>query len=369
MHLLARRAVVAAWCACATLPPRAALSADDAGIGTALRRAVVRGAQLADQADSVWQQVAGEVVPAWQAPTALDARPPPALDGAFAAALLDLPLEVGAQCCGVPVRDLEAMLPTARQEAVLLYGEGAGPAPLNNEPFYGAAGAAASGTAKRGFPRALATAVAEGQPASGSELFNFEVFVRWRVLQRALSDDRAPDERRRLQRCFTERLGDALLSGPLRGAPLPEQPAGRREGTLVAAVAGCGAILSEMQRAGLFQRHTTTLTLGSGTDLFDASDWAAGGSTTWQYVVSGSSIVGASQLAQDRTAATGQGAGLFPGQLLTTALAAYLRRAGIGARVDEYFLDNRVGRPDPRTFSDPAYYSDVLLEIVALEES
>ena len=33
-----------------------------------------------------------------------------------------------------------------------------------------------------------------------------------------------------------------------------------------------------------------------------------------------------------------------------------------------YFLDNRVGRPDPRTFSNPAFYSDVLLEVVALSE-
>ena len=39
------------------------------------------------------------------------------------------------------------------------------------------------------------------------------------------------------------------------------------------------------------------------------------------------------------------------------------------AEVDEYFLDNRVGRPDPRTFSDPRYYSDTLLEVVVLEQS
>ena len=75
-----------------------------------------------------------------------------------------------------------------------------------------------------------------------------------------------------------------------------------------------------------------------------------------------------SQLAQDRTAATGRGAGLYPGQLLTAPLSAFLRRRGVAARLEEYFLDNRVGRPDPRTFSDPRYYSDVLLEVVALEE-
>ena len=98
------------------------------------------------------------------------------------------------------------------------------------------------------------------------------------------------------------------------------------------------------------------------------ADWQAGGSTTWQYIVSGSSLVGGSQLAQDRTAATGRGAGLYPGQLLTAPLAAYLRQRGVRARIEEYFLDNRVGRPDPRTFSDPRYYSDVLLEVIALEE-
>ena len=85
--------------------------------------------------------------------------------------------------------------------------------------------------------------------------------------------------------------------------------------------------------------------------------------------MSGSALVGGSQLAQDRTAATGRGAGLYPGQLLTAPLAAYLRQLGVRARIEEYFLDNRVGRPDPRTFSDPRYYSDTLLEIVALEES
>ena len=97
-------------------------------------------------------------------------------------------------------------------------------------------------------------------------------------------------------------------------------------------------------------------------------DWQAGGSTSWQLIVSGSSLVGPSQLAQDRTAQTGEGAGFYPGQLLTAPLEAYLEQAGVAARVDEFFLDNRVGRPDPRTFSDPRYYSDVLIEVLALEE-
>lgn len=92
----------------------------------------------------------------------------------------------------------------------------------------------------------------------------------------------------------------------------------------------------------------------------------SGGSTLWTFAISGSAVIGASQLAQDRTAATGFGAGLYPGQLITVPLASFLRELGIPARIDEYFLDNRVGRPDPRTFSDPSYYSDVLLEVVAL---
>ena len=56
-------------------------------------------------------------------------------------------------------------------------------------------------------------------------------------------------------------------------------------------------------------------------------------------------------------------------ELITAPLAAYLSQAGVASRIDEYFLDNRVGRPDPRTFSDPSYYSDVLLEVIALEET
>ena len=67
--------------------------------------------------------------------------------------------------------------------------------------------------------------------------------------------------------------------------------------------------------------------------------WQDGGSTGWQYVVSGSALVGGSQLAQDRTAATGRGAGLYPGQLLTAPLSAFLRRRGVAARLEEYFLD------------------------------
>ena len=192
-----------------------------------------------------------------------------------------------------------------------------------------------------------------------------------------------------------------MLDGPLRDVALPQaRPGVPRSGqSLQSAVDGCGMLLDAMRSRGLFSRYSLQTTLGSGSDMFDEGDWQDrptcvgweplwagrgqraiysqhslstlgrqdGGSTQWQYVVSGSALVGGSQLAQDRTAATGRGAGLYPGQLLTAPLGAYLRRRHVAARLDEYFLDNRAGRPDPRTFSDPRYYSDVLLEVVALE--
>lgn len=247
----------------------------------------MRGAQIADQADSVWQQVAGEVVPAWQKPQALPAQnePPPYLDLAFAESLLTLPLEVGAQVAGVPLSTLTGMLPAARNEAVLLYADGStGPAPLNNEPFYGSASAtAARGTAVRAFPKELATAVADGTvPLSNSTLFNFEAYVRWRVLQSVLSNpELAPLERRRIKQAFDERLGAAMLQGPLRDAALPKAPSravggssnaasGDRAGrSLQVAIEGCGTILTLMKERGLFSASTLQLSLGSGTDLFD----------------------------------------------------------------------------------------------------
>jgi len=223
---------------------------------------------------------------------------------------------------------------------------------------------------QRAFPAWLATAVEDGVSVGNSTVFGFESYVRWRVLSEALSDGRAPAERAKLQQCFSDRLGHALLQGPLAGVVSGRRLAGtpRPERALRQAVGDCDALLQLMKQRGLFTRAQLQLTLGSGTDLFDESDWQAGGSTSWQYIISGSAVVGASQLAQDRTAATGLGAGLYPGQLLTAPLAAYLSEANIVSRIDEYFLDNRVGRPDPRTFSDPRYYSDVLLEVVALEE-
>jgi hypothetical protein len=218
--------------------------------------------------------------------------PPASLDEAFAGALLSIPLEVGAQCCGLSVRELESRLPKARREAVLLYSDGLpAPPPLNNEPLYGRMGgnqpSIAPGTAVRGFSRALATAVENGGSVSNSTLFNFEAYCTWRVLQAALSDSRSPAERKQLQNCFGERLGTALLRGPLALAALPpvspeERNLPRAERSLRLAVDGCEALLKLMQERGLFSRYQVSLQgMESGTDLFDEGDWQAGASRLW----------------------------------------------------------------------------------------
>ena len=223
--------------------------------------AVVRSAQVADQADSVWQQLAGEVVPAWQKPNALPTMtvPPPLLDGAFADSLLALPLEAAAKCSGASASSLTALVPGARQDAALLYQEQSegDVRPLQNEPLYGALskpGPAPAGVALRGFAPSLVTAAAAGD-FTNSTLFGFEAYARWRVLQGELSDGRPAEERRQLQRCFSDKLGEEMLTGPLRSAKLPPPPAlalaraptPRTEQSLLQAVDGCGALLDVMQ--------------------------------------------------------------------------------------------------------------------------
>lgn len=226
MKPLSRSAVLRLGTAALSLlaVPHAARSDD---LSNFVRRAVVRSAQVADQADSVWQQLAGEVVPAWQKPNALPAMtvPPPLLDGAFADSLLALPLEAAAKCSGASASSLAALVPGARQDAALLYQEQSegDVRPLQNEPFYGALskpGPAPAGVALRGFAPSLVTAAAAGD-FTNSTLFGFEAYARWRVLQGELSDGRPPEERRQLQRCFSERLGEEMLKGPLRTAKLP----------------------------------------------------------------------------------------------------------------------------------------------------
>ena len=238
--------------------PHAAQSDD---LSNFVRRAVVRSAQVADQADSVWQQLAGEVVPAWQKPNALPTMtvPPPLLDGAFADSLLALPLEAAAKCSGASASSLTALVPGARQDAALLYQEQSegDVRPLQNEPLYGALskpGPAPAGVALRGFAPSLVTAAAAGD-FTNSTLFGFEAYARWRVLQGELSDGRPAEERRQLQRCFSDKLGEEMLTGPLRSAKLPPPPAlalaraptPRTEQSLLQAVDGCGALLDVMQ--------------------------------------------------------------------------------------------------------------------------
>ena len=348
------------------LPP-SALSSDLTSLSTAVRTAVVRGAQLADSADAVWQQIAGEVTPPWQKQLSMNpmSAPPPLVDMDFASAALALPLEAAASCTGMPLTTLVEMLPATRQEAALLYGSGSGQDAGN------------PGTAVRGFSKEVVTALNQGggRKITDSTVFGFEAFVTWRVLQRALSEERySASERRAMQRCVLNTLGKSMLRGPLQRALLPSPgplereglldpavlAAARRTTSLRTALAGCDALLRCMQSYGLLSRFTLL-----DADSLDDDAWRAGDAMTWQYVVGGSQLVGASQLAQDRTAATGQGAGLYPGLLVTAPLRQYLLEAhGVEALLEEYFLDNRVGRPDPRTFSDPRYYSDVLIEVV-----
>ena len=151
--------------------------------------------------------------------------PPPLLEGGFADSLLALPLEAAAKCSGTTAASLLALVPGARQDAALLYQEGDGDVrPLQNEPFYGALskpGPAPAGVALRGFAPSLVTAAAAGD-FSNSTLFGFEAYARWRVLQAALSDGRPAEERRQLQRCFSERLGEAMLQAADWSQPRPQ---------------------------------------------------------------------------------------------------------------------------------------------------
>ena len=105
-----------------TTLPLLLLGFNDGSLSDLVRRAVVRGAQTADKVDPAWQQLSGEVVPAWQDEVPLRALPPPAaVDAAFAAELLALPLEVAAARMRLPGGELAARLPAARAQSVLLY--------------------------------------------------------------------------------------------------------------------------------------------------------------------------------------------------------------------------------------------------------
>jgi len=122
---------------------------------------------------------------------------------------------------------------------------------------------------------------------------------------------------------------------------------------------------SQFEPTAQFARFELQLSSGSGPELFDEMDWEGLGSITWQYIISGSTIVGGSQLAQERASNAGMSVGLYPGQLVIAPLSAYLSSEKVDAQIAEYFLDNRAGLPDPRTFADPSYYCDSLIEVVA----
>ena len=126
------------------------------------------------------------------------------------------------------------------------------------------------------------------------------------------------------------------------------------------------ARLGQMQRGGPFSTSTTAPSAPGPTSSTRTIGRRA--APPRQYVIAGSAVVGARSRARPYR---GNGRGDVPvlGQFLTAPISAYLnRQLSINARIDEYFLDNRVGRPDPRTFSDPRFYSEVLLEVIALEE-
>jgi hypothetical protein len=196
---------------------------------------------------------------------------------------------------------------------------------------------------------------------SNSTVFNFEAYVRWRIIQKTCSDDVPLSDRVRIQRCFFERLGDRLLDGPLRAAYASSIAESAANTTVRQLNASLVAVLDAMQENGMFAKYS--LQAGQA-DLVEEDDLISDSSISWQCMVSASVVAGGSQLAQDRYAAIGKGVGFYSGQLIIAPLAACVRRAG-GAvtAVEEYFMDNRIGLPEPSTWADKRYYSDTLIEL------
>jgi len=217
-----------------TALPLLLLAMGETDLSTVIRRAVVRGAQTADKLDGLWQRFSGEVLPLQQSITPPVSSPPPAfLELEYARAALDIPLEVGAQLSDLGPAAWASRLQQARQQSVLLYGESAEAAPR-------------AGAATRVFPRALASAVADGYPANNATVFNFEVYVRWRLLQDVIPAGQRP--------LFTSRLGEAMLrAAPLRTAivPLRDRVSARGARSLRDVVDGCNQLLACMAAAGL----------------------------------------------------------------------------------------------------------------------
>eukprot|EP00965_Chrysotila_dentata_P001374 44963-Pleurochrysis_carterae.AAC.1 len=294
------------------------------GINDFVRRAIVRSAQTADRIDGVWQQISGEVVPSWQQVAVPSTTGSRKLDAALSRDLLNLPLVIVQQLSGIPNAELQSKLQTAKQQTLLLY--------------------------SREFPRSTGIQY----DSSNSTVFEFNAYATWRVVQDVLSE---PSKRS----AYSRLLGESILQLAVTHQKLAigASPRFSRDPTrlpeaILEARRACGELLRCFQSAGLFLSFTT-----SAFDSYDADDWANGEEVTWSYVISGSALVGASRLSQMRSA------GCSPSDLLKAPLAACLRLYGVESLISEYFLDSR-GRPDPRTFSDPQFYSDTLLEIVTL---
>ena len=69
-----------------------------------------------------------------------------------------------------------------------------------------------------------------------------------------------------------------------------------------------------------------------GSDEIDEQGWQEGDPMSWSYLIEGSAVIGASQLAQAR------GPGCYPGQLISAPLGAVLRRRGVPNTISEYYL-------------------------------
>lgn len=293
----------------------------DGGLNDFVRRAVVRGAQQADALDGVWQQFSGEVVPGWRdvkddAALGL-ALPATRVDAALAAELLDAPLRAVAAAKSAERGALDARVPAAAQQALVLY------------------------------PETFARPLGECDDLADPACFAFKAFANWRVAQ----DELAAAERPR----FGAALGEALLAGALK----PANRGGSSGGELPRALEDMEGVLQRLRDGGVIASFELT---GGQRDRV-AEEWEdapPGASVGWTYLVSGCVLSRVSQLAEARAAT------LSPAQLVTAPLAAVLAatRGVEQPLVALYFIDPR-GRPDPRTFSDPTFYTQLLLEVTA----
>ena len=154
---------------------------------------------------------------------------------------------------------------------------------------------------------------------------------------------------------FGAALGEALLAGALK----PASRGGSSGGELPRALEVMEGVLQRLRDGGVIASFELT---GGQRDRV-AEEWEdapPGASVGWTYLVSGCVLSRVSQLAEARAAT------LSPAQLVTAPLAAVLAatRGVEQPLVALYFIDPR-GRPDPRTFSDPTFYTQLLLEVTA----